>query len=73
MSPEPLSIASRLEIAEAALELAGAQATAAAIEVRRGSFDAMKRYDKLHGQIDIILNERDWLLAIAETFGQVPS
>lgn len=67
----PLPVKRRIELAEAVIELAAAEA--AAIDLTRGSFDSAKRYNKLHGQIDIMLNELDWLRAIDDTLGQAPS
>ena len=72
MSAEPLTIQRRIELAEAIIELAAAEARLAGAQAARGSFDAKKRYDKLHSQIDICLSELDWLKAVAATFGQAP-
>lgn len=70
---QPLPVYRRIELAEAVIELATAQAKVAKAAKDRGSFDAIVRYDKLHAQIDIMLNELEWLRAIEATFGQEPA
>lgn len=58
---QPVPIAEQITLAQAIIELASAEATQAAAEARRGSFDAAKRHAKLHAQIDDMLTHLDWL------------
>jgi hypothetical protein len=57
MAAEPISLAHRIELAEAVIELAMARHA----EIQARGFDSIKQRARIHEQIDVMLDELSWL------------